>query len=141
MSFVQLLILNLIGLVVLFISYAMIYKIDHKKGVKYHRRSCNQKKYSNVDDLVPQLEDIKKKIARIQREVDYEISVLNALKVEADNAKTILGMSEGQLMATRNLLEKEAIKRDRVNLYTNFLISFLFFVLGTIASFLITKIT
>lgn len=66
-------------------------------------------------------------------------SIVNKLNEEANQAQNLLSLSHDQIEAIKTMLNQETQKENKINFWKSVFVNFIFFVLGAVASYIISK--
>lgn len=75
----------------------------------------------------------------LQRELEEKIKFVNDLNIKANQAQSLLSLSQDQIEAIKTMLSQEAQKENKASFWKSVLVNFVFFVFGAIASYIISK--
>lgn len=75
----------------------------------------------------------------LQKELEGKLEFVNKLNEEANQAQNLLSLSHDQIEAIKTMLNQETQKENRINFWKSVLVNFIFFVLGAVASYIISK--
>lgn len=75
----------------------------------------------------------------LQKELGQRIELVEILKKEADQAEQIISLTEEQVKAFKNTLNQELEKESKKSFWQGVLVNFVFFILGAIASYIVSK--
>ena len=78
-------------------------------------------------------------LANLQKELEGKLAFVNKLNEEAHQAQNVLSLSHDQIEAIKTMLNQETQKENKSNFWKSVLVNFIFFVLGAIASYIISK--
>ncbi len=78
-------------------------------------------------------------LANLQKELEGKLAFVNKLNEEANQAQNLLSLSHDQIEAIKTMLNQETQKENKSNFWKSVLVNFIFFVLGAIASYIISK--
>ena len=105
-----------------------------------------KKKKNNEPDISEKIERGSKTLSSssaeltdLQQELEEKIQFVNDLNMKANQAQSLLSLSHDQIDAIKTMLNQETQKENRANFWKSVLVNFIFFVLGAIASYIISK--
>ena len=78
-------------------------------------------------------------LANLQKELEGKLEFVNKLNEEANQAQNLLSLSHDQIEAIKTMLNQETQKENKINFWKSVFVNFIFFVLGAVASYLISK--
>lgn len=134
-------ILNLF-LLMLSVFVSTLYSIINK----FYYEAKENKKEKKEPDISKKIELISKKLNKssielsdLQKELERKVQFVNDLNAEANQAQSLLSLSHDQIEAIKTMLNKETQKENRASFWKNVLVNTIFFILGAIASYIISK--
>lgn len=75
----------------------------------------------------------------LQKELEGKLEFVNKLNKEANQAQNLLSLSRDQIEAIKTMLNQETQKENKINFWKSVLVNFIFFILGAVASYIISK--
>ena len=106
----------------------------------------NKAKQENSDDLSSKIENASKhlltaseELSSLHIELSNRIKIVNQLKEDAKIAENIVSLNKDQVEAIKSSLNIELKKDSRRNFWISFSIGLFFFILGAVASYIISK--
>ena len=108
-------------------------RLEKEKGKNELDISIKIKRISNT------LNKSSMALSDLQMELERKIQYVNELNAEANQAQSLLSLSHDQVKAIRTMINKETQRENRINFWKSVLINFVFFILGAIASYIISK--
>ena len=109
------------------------------------KRLSNKKdqQEKDISDRIKSVTDIlsnsMNELDLLQKELGQRIELVEKLKNEADQAEQIISMTEEQVKAFKSSLNQELEKESKKSFGQGVLVNFFFFILGAIASYIISK--
>ena len=94
---------------------------------------------SRIKDVSTVLENSVQELGELQTELEERVKMVEKLKEEAEQAETIISLTEEQVKAVRTTLNNELQKECRKSFWQGVIVNFVFFVLGTIVSYIVSK--
>ena len=93
-------------------------------------------KIKNVSSVLSQSST---ELINLQKELEGKLEYVNQLNEEANQVQNLLSLSHNQIEAIKTMLNQETQKENKINFWKSVLVNFIFFVLGAIASYIISK--
>ena len=131
---------------------ALVYALSASLGIsssvviEVFRTILNRKDQVNDEDITARIKEISEvlnnsvqELSDIQQKLEQRVQVVEKLKNEAENAEAIIELNANQVKAVREVLNNELQKEGRKSFWQGVAINFLFFVLGAIASYIVSK--
>ena len=78
-------------------------------------------------------------LSDLQMELEQKIQYVKELNAEANQAQSLLSLSRDQVKAITTMINKETQRENRANFWKSVLVNFVFFILGAVASYVISK--
>lgn len=78
-------------------------------------------------------------LSDLQMELEQKIQYVNELNAEANQAQSLLSLSRDQVKAITTMINKETQRENRANFWKSVIVNFVFFILGAVASYVISK--
>lgn len=110
------------------------------------RNKRNRAQQENNDDLSSKIENASKhlltaseELSDLQIELSNRIKIVNQLKEDAKIAENIISLNKDQVEAIKSALNIELKKDSKRNFWISFSIGLFFFILGAVASYIISK--
>ena len=110
------------------------------------KKKSNLEKEENEPDISTKIETISKtlnkssvELSDLQKELESKIQYVNDLNAEANQAQSLISLSHDQIEAIKTMLNKETQKENRANFWKSVLVNFIFFIMGAVASYIISK--
>lgn len=123
---------------ILGVSASMIYEL-----ISTILKRKNESKEDNITSQIKKvskvLEDSVQEINGLQIELEKRIELVAKLQKEAKDAEDIISLTEDQVNAIRTTLNNELQKESRRSFWQGVAINFVFFVLGALASYIVSK--
>lgn len=94
---------------------------------------------SRIKDVSTVLEKSVQELSELQTELEERVKMVEKLKEEAEQAETIISLTEEQVKAVRITLNSELQKEGRKSFWQGVTVNFIFFVLGAIISYIVSK--
>ena len=94
---------------------------------------------SRIKDVSTVLENSVQELGELQTELEERVKMVEKLKEEAVQAETIISLTEEQVKAVRTTLNNELQKEGRKSFWQGVIVNFVFFVLGAIVSYIVSK--
>ena len=94
---------------------------------------------SRIKDVSTVLENSVQELGELQIELEERVKMVEKLKEEAEQAETIISLTEEQVKAVRTTLNNELQKEGRKSFWQGVIVNFVFFVLGAIVSYIVSK--
>ena len=94
---------------------------------------------SRIKDVSTVLENSVQELGELQTELEERVKMVEKLKEAAEQAETIISLTEEQVKAVRITLNNELQKEGRKSFWQGVIVNFVFFVLGTIVSYIVSK--
>lgn len=94
---------------------------------------------SRIKDVSTVLEKSVQELGELQTELEERVKMVEKLKEEAEQAETIISLTEEQVKAVRITLNSELQKEGRKSFWQGVTVNFIFFVLGAIVSYIVSK--
>ena len=94
---------------------------------------------SRIKDVSTVLENSVQELGELQTELEERVKMVEKLKEEAEQAETIISLTEEQVKAVRTTLNNELQKEGRKSFWQGVIVNFVFFVLGAIVSYIVSK--
>ena len=94
---------------------------------------------SRIKDVSTVLENSVQELGELQIELEERVKMVEKLKEEAEQAETIISLTEEQVKAVRTTLNNELQKEGRKSFWQGVIVNFGFFVLGAIVSYIVSK--
>lgn len=94
---------------------------------------------SRIKDVSAVLESSVQDLRELQTELEKRVNMVEKLKEEAEQAETIMSLTEEQVKAVRTTLNNELQKAGRKSFWQGVIVNFVFFVLGAIVSYIVSK--
>lgn len=94
---------------------------------------------SRIEDVSTVLENSVQELGELQTELEERVKMVEKLKEEAEQAETIISLTEEQVKAVRTTLNNELQKEGRKSFWQGVIVNFVFFVLGAIVSYIVSK--
>lgn len=91
---------------------------------------------SRIKDVSTVLENSVQELGELQTELEERVKMVEKLKEEAE---TIISLTEEQVKAVRTTLNNELQKEGRKSFWQGVIVNFVFFVLGAIVSYIVSK--
>ena len=83
--------------------------------------------------------NLKQSSDKLQIELEERVKMVEKLKEEAEQAETIISLTEEQVKAVRTTLNNELQKEGRKSFWQGVIVNFVFFVSGAIVSYIVSK--
>ena len=93
-----------------------------------------------IEKVSKTLSNSSAELSNLQQELKEKIQLVNDLNMKANQAQSLLSLSKDQIEAIKTMLNQETQKENRANFWKSVLVNFIFFVLGAIASYIISSI-
>lgn len=106
------------------------------KKKKSNKKTDISTKIKNISIM---LSKSSSELSDLQLELERKIQFVNKLNAEANQVQSLLSLSHNQIEAIKTLLNKETQKENRANFWKSVLVNFIFFILGAVASYIISK--
>lgn len=94
---------------------------------------------SRIKDVSTVLENSVQELGELQTELEERVKMVEKLKEGAEQAETIISLTEEQVKAVRTTLNNELQKEGRKSFWQGVIVNFVFFVLGAIISYIVSK--
>ena len=94
---------------------------------------------SKINDIAKTLSESSDMLTDIETELQKRIDKVNNLKEEAEQAEQIISLTQDQVQAIQSSINKELKKDSRKSFWSGVVVNFVFFVLGALVSFLISR--
>ena len=94
---------------------------------------------SRIKDVSTVLENSVQESGELQIELEERVKMVEKLKEEAEQAETIISLTEEQVKAVRTTLNNELQKEGRKSFWQGVIVNFVFFVSGAIVSYIVSK--
>lgn len=92
-----------------------------------------------IEKVSKTLSNSSAELSNLQQELEEKIQLVNDLNMKANQAQNLLSLSADQIEAIKTMLNQETQKENRANFWKSVLVNFIFFVLGAITSYIISK--
>lgn len=119
------------------IIYEVIYTILKRKNTNNIDKENDIT--SRIKDVSTVLENSVQDLCELQTELEERVKMVEKLKEEAEQAETIISLTEEQVKAVRTTLNNELQKEGRKSFWQGVIVNFVFFVLGAIVSYMVSK--
>ena len=123
---------------ILGVSASMVYEL-----ISTIKKRKSESKEDNITSQIKRvskvLEDSVQEINSLQIELEKRIELVEKLQKEAKDAENIISLTEDQVKAIRTTLNNELQKESRKSFWKGVAINFVFFVLGALASYIVSK--
>lgn len=116
------------------IIYEIIFIILKRKKVREENDIT-----SRIKDVSTVFEKSVQELGELQTELEERVKMVEKLKEEAEQAETIISLTEEQVKAVRITLNSELQKEGRKSFWQGVTVNFIFFVLGAIVSYIVSK--
>lgn len=116
-------------------TYTYIKKGKPKIEISDRIKSVTDRIKSVTDVLSNSMDELDS----LQKELEQRIKLVDKLKAEADQAEQIISMTEEQVNAIRKTLNQELQKEGKKSFWQGVAVNFVFFLLGAIASYIVSK--
>lgn len=111
--------------------------------ILYKREDKEKRKEPDISEKI---DTISKRLSRssielssLQMELERKIQFVNDLNTKANQAQNLLSLSHDQIEAIKDMLNQETQKENRANFWKNVLVNLIFFILGAIVSYFISR--
>lgn len=120
---------------ILGVSSSIVYKVI---STILKRKNINKEDdiTSRIKDVSTVLENSVQELGELQTELEERVKMVEKLKEEAE---TIISLTEEQVKAVRTTLNNELQKEGRKSFWQGVIVNFVFFVLGAIVSYIVSK--
>lgn len=85
------------------------------------------------------LESSVQELGGLQAELEERVKMVEKLKEEAEQAETIISLTEEQVKAVRTTLNRELQRESQKSFWQGVAVNFIFFVLGAVVSYIVSK--
>lgn len=115
---------------------AIVFSFQKKQKKREHNEPDISEKIEKVSKI---LSNSSAELLGLQQELEEKIKFVNDLNIKANQAQSLLSLSHDQIEAIKTMLNQETQKENKANFWKSVLVNFIFFVLGAIASYIISK--
>ena len=125
--------LSLAGVISSILVELLLHRLSNKKDQQEKDISDRIKSVTDI------LSNSMTELDLLQKELGQRIELVEKLKKEADQAEQIISLTEEQVKAFKNTLNQELEKESKKSFWQGVLVNFVFFILGAIASYIVSK--
>lgn len=131
----KLVVISFLGAFISFLVTILLRILIYKNKIKRHEPGISQR----IKRVAEVLSDSSADLINLQQELQEKVQFVNDLNMKANQAQNLLSLSQDQLDAIKLMLNHETRKESKINFWKSVLVNFVFFVLGAIASYVISK--
>ena len=123
---------------ILGVSSSIVYEVI---STILKRKNINKKDEitSRIKDVSTVLKSSAQELGELQTELEKRVKMVEKLKEEAEQAETIISLTDEQVKAIRTTLNNELQKEGRKSFWQGVIVNLVFFVLGAIVSYVVSK--
>lgn len=92
-----------------------------------------------IEKVSAVLSQSSEELTNLQKELEGKLEYVNKLNEQANQAQNLLTLSHDQIEAIITMLNQETKKENKINFWKSVLVNFIFFILGAVASYIISK--
>lgn len=121
---------------ILGVSSSIVYEVV---SIILKRKSKEDNIASRIKDVSTMLESSVQELGGLQAELEERVKMVEKLKEEAEQAETIISLTEEQVKAVRTTLNRELQRESWKSFWQGVTVNFIFFVLGAVVSYIVSK--
>lgn len=123
---------------ILGVSSSIVYEVVFTI-LKRKRESKEDNITSRIKNVSTMLESSVQELGGLQAELEERVKMVEKLKEEAEQAETIISLTEEQVKAVRTTLNRELQRESQKSFWQGVAVNFIFFVLGAVVSYIVSK--